>query len=241
VSVQPFTSKARVHPGGTATYVIWVWSTRASSRQVTVSAADGHVKGTGAVRFSVCPRATGATCALGDLPRGQADELQAEVKIWKSAQPGHHVTLTAKATATGAVSFSASGSFKIVSAHTPAPATPAATTPAAIPPAAGSPPLPPIPPVPNPISGSASPGQLFPTVSPQPSGSPSPGSTAAGHRNSRGIRATSAADTLPLNPRLIGGQLAGLVVLAAAITIAIARLSLRPQRPQDGGKGPVGK
>jgi hypothetical protein len=40
--------------------------------------------------------------------------------------------------------------------------------------------------------------------------------------------------------RLIGGQLAGLVVLAAAIAIAITRLSLRPQRPEDS-KDPPGK
>jgi hypothetical protein len=41
--------------------------------------------------------------------------------------------------------------------------------------------------------------------------------------------------TLPLDTRLIGGQLAGLVVLATAIAIAIARLSLRGPRPHDGG------
>jgi hypothetical protein len=240
VSVQPLTSKARVHPGGSATYVIWVWSTRASTKNVTVRAAASHVKGIGTARFSVCPNGTGATCALGNLPRGRADELQARVKIRKAAHPGQHVTLTAKATAKGAVSFSASGSFKIVSAHTPAPATPAATTPPAT-----TPPLPALPPVPQvplvPPSSTTSPGQLFPTVSPQPSDSPSPGSTAAGQRNTRAIKATSAVDTLPLNSRLIGGQLAGLVVLAAAITMAIARLSLRPQRPQDGGKAPGGR
>ncbi len=169
---------------------------------------------------------------LGNLPRGRADELRARVKIRKAAQPGQHVRLTAKATAKDAVSFSASGSFKIVSVHPPAPATPAATTPPAT-----VPPLPPIPLAPEPTSSTASPGQLFPTVSPQPSDSPSPSGTAAGQRSPRGIRAASAANTLPLNSRLIGGQLAGLVVLAAAITLAIARLSLRPQRPHDGGTG----
>jgi hypothetical protein len=40
--------------------------------------------------------------------------------------------------------------------------------------------------------------------------------------------------------RLIGGQLAGLVVLAAAIAIAITRLSIRPHRPEDGDD-PAGK
>jgi len=41
--------------------------------------------------------------------------------------------------------------------------------------------------------------------------------------------------TSPLNSRLIGGQLAGLVLLASAITIAIARLSLRTPKPRDSG------
>jgi hypothetical protein len=46
---------------------------------------------------------------------------------------------------------------------------------------------------------------------------------------------------VPLDARLIGGQLAGLIVLAGAVTIAIARLSLRTAKPQEGesaGKPP---
>ncbi len=39
--------------------------------------------------------------------------------------------------------------------------------------------------------------------------------------------------TLPLDSRLIGGQLAGLAVLACAVAAAIARLSLRSPRPQS--------
>jgi hypothetical protein len=39
--------------------------------------------------------------------------------------------------------------------------------------------------------------------------------------------------------RLIGGQVIGLAVLAAAVTIAVARLSLRrqPQPPDEDGPG----
>src|ERR1019366_7023288 len=48
------------------------------------------------------------------------------------------------------------------------------------------------------------------------------------------VRADTTAATLPLDPRLVGGQLVGLAVLAGAIAMAIARLSLRTQRPQDG-------
>jgi hypothetical protein len=43
---------------------------------------------------------------------------------------------------------------------------------------------------------------------------------------------TTAAD-VPLDARLLGGQIAGLAVLAGAIAIAIARLSLRRQRAGD--------
>jgi hypothetical protein len=44
------------------------------------------------------------------------------------------------------------------------------------------------------------------------------------------LHATTAADTVPLDARLLGGQIAGLAVLAGAIAIAIARLSLRRQK-----------
>jgi hypothetical protein len=43
---------------------------------------------------------------------------------------------------------------------------------------------------------------------------------------------------LPLNVRLIGGQLVGMAILAAAITIAVARMSLRGQRPRRGDQEP---
>jgi len=39
--------------------------------------------------------------------------------------------------------------------------------------------------------------------------------------------------SFPLDTRLVGGQIIGLAVLAAAVTIAVARLSLRRQRPQQ--------
>jgi len=40
--------------------------------------------------------------------------------------------------------------------------------------------------------------------------------------------------SFPLDTRLVGGQIIGLAVLAAAVIIAVARLSLRRQRPQQG-------
>jgi len=53
---------------------------------------------------------------------------------------------------------------------------------------------------------------------------------------------TQASSTLPLDPRLIGGQLAGLAILAAAITMVVARLSLRtPQTANPGAAAPSAK
>jgi hypothetical protein len=234
VSVQPFSSRARIRRGHTVTYTVWVWSTHGSSKKVTVSAAIQQTDGTRAPQFSVCPDAIGTTCALGNLPQGQADELHVRVAVRRDAIIGHHVTLIAKAKAKNAVSFTASGSVTIIR-RKPAPATPTPST-------SPLPPLPaiPAPALPDPLSTGKNASALFPTVSPQPTAGPAARSAAAGRKNSRRISATSVSATLPLNMRLIGGQLAGLVVLAAAIAIAITRLSLRPQRPEDGN-GPSGK
>jgi hypothetical protein len=232
VTVQPFGSASIVHPGRTATYTVWVWSAHASSKKVTVEASVRHVKGAGKAHFSVCPSAQGSTCALGDLPQGQADELQVKIPVGKHATTGNNLTLNAKAQAKHAQSGTGSAAVKI----TAVPAAPV-PDPGTSPPGVGSDPgtgsLPVLPTVPAaPVTGSGTdPGGLFPTVSPHPSTSAGP-ARAASH--ARKIRATSAGYTLPLDPRLIGGQLAGLVVLAAAIAIALARLSFRPQRPGTG-------
>jgi len=50
------------------------------------------------------------------------------------------------------------------------------------------------------------------------------------------LHAATAADTVPLDPRLLGGQLAGLAVLAGAVTIAIARVSLRKPKATDAAE-----
>jgi hypothetical protein len=76
-------------------------------------------------------------------------------------------------------------------------------------------------------------GSAFPQVSPSPSAS---GATAtAGHGHSTKTIDLSAG--LPLDVRLIGGQVIGLAVLAAAVTIAVARLSLRKHPPPPGEDG----
>jgi hypothetical protein len=79
-------------------------------------------------------------------------------------------------------------------------------------------------------------GSAFPQVSPSPS--PTSGTGAASHRPSTKTIDLSAG--LPLDVRLIGGQVIGLAVLAAAVTIAVARLSLRKQPQPPGEDGPGG-
>jgi hypothetical protein len=66
------------------------------------------------------------------------------------------------------------------------------------------------------------PGLAFPKVSPEPHASTTPPP----------FRVTDVSASFPLDTRLIGDQILGLAVLAAAVTIAVARLSLRKQRPQ---------
>jgi hypothetical protein len=233
VQVQSLSGSPQVKAGHTAGFVVWVWSVGEASNSVTVTAKVATAKNIGAPKFTVCPQASGATCTLGTLPANQADELQAVSAVEPHATSTEHVELTATATGKNASSGSATGSLAVTAE------TPTGTT---SPPAAGGqgqsiPPEPvlPLPGIPDPPGTVGNPAGLFPTVAPIPGAtSPSigfpPAQKPAGHRSS----AETASSIVPLDPRLIGGQLAGLAVLAGASTIAIARLSLRRPRPQDG-------
>jgi hypothetical protein len=193
---------------------------------VTVSANIAQVDHVGSPRFTVCPDQSGSACNLGKLPSGQSDELQVSVRVRKAATLGEQIKLVAKVNATGATAAQASAAAVVIAAASPPSS--------AIPPPTDT--LPPVslPPLPDLGTSPSDPAGLFPTVSPDPSASPSPGAAAAAGRGRDRVRAVAASATLPLSPRLIGGQLAGLAVLACAIAIAIARLSLRAPRPQDG-------
>jgi hypothetical protein len=175
-------------------------------------------------RFTVCPSSSGAVCNVGSLAEGQSDELQATVRVRKAADLGEQIKLAAAARGTGAAAFSASAAAVAVSAAPP-PRTPASSTPAPVT----------LPPLPN-LGGinATDPSGLFPTVSPAPSTSAGPSAGTRSERRTNRIRAATTSATLPLSPRVIGGQLAGLAVLAGAIAMAIARLSLRAPRPQGG-------
>jgi hypothetical protein len=235
VQVQSLSGSPQVKAGHTAGFVVWVWSAGGASSSVTVTAKVATAKNIGAPKFTVCPQASGATCTLGSLPANQADELQAVSAVEPHATSTEHVTLTATATGKNASSGSATGSLAVTAG------TPTGTT---SPPGTGGlggsiPPvsLQPLPGLPEPPGTVGNPAGLFPTVAPIPgASSPTIGFPPARKQAGRTSSAETASSIVPLDPRLIGGQLAGLAVLAGAIAIAIARISLRRPRPQDGSQ-----
>jgi hypothetical protein len=215
--------------GGKLEYSIWVWST---TKARAVSATVGRSSGVLAPSFSLCPAARGTTCHVGSLPAYQAFELLITDKIAKTVSVGEQLTVTVSvqgtATANGSELSPAEASIAlVVGQHGSSPA-PVITVPAE----------------PTTVSGlpgtTVTPGSitsLFPVVTPSPSATPG-----APQRSGRKVtKATTTASSLPIDPRLIGGQLIGLAVLAAAITMVVARLSLRTPLPagQASGTGPT--
>ena len=78
----------------------------------------------------------------------------------------------------------------------------------------------------------ADPSNLFPTISPSPGATPAAGGSPAATPKHAPYHPTSVADVLPLNTGQVGGQVAGLAVLALGIIIAVVRVSLRKPRTQ---------
>jgi hypothetical protein len=229
VQVKPFSSSS-VQPGGTARYAIWVWSTGAESTGATVTVSVGSAANVEAPQFSVCSQPKGDVCTVGDLPTNQADELVAGARVRDAASAGEQITLTATAKASKSTSFHADATIDVVAASSTSPSPAPAvgdTLPGTSLPGTSLPALPS-----GAFTSPTDPSGLFPTVSPSTSTSAPSGRAA---KDPRHPDATTASATLPLNSRLIGGQLAGLVVLASAIAIAIARLSLRTPRSPGGG------
>jgi hypothetical protein len=201
-------------PSGKVTYSIWVWSTVAA-RHVSASAISTHAML--APRFTLCPVSHGRTCSIGALPANQAVELMVTDQVRSTATIGSPITLAV--TVAGASLSPAEAAVTTVVGQPGQGGTP---SPAPVLPPTTLIPIPGATITPDGLTG------LFPTVTPAPS--PSRKSTHQARRLA-GITQTSSA--LPLDPRLIGGQLAGLAVLAAAITMVVARLSLRT--PQTSG------
>jgi hypothetical protein len=193
--------------------------------KVSITAAPGKL----APSFTVCPATGGTSCSVA-LTAGQAVQLRAAVAVPKNAA-GTHLTLTATGTSPqSTASATASGSV-LVTAATPASSAGTGTPDPGLTPAgvgaqlpgtnlpAGAFPSARLPLLPSPVSD---PSLSFPQVTPSPDPTPAP----------TPIKVNEVSASFPLSTRLVGGQIIGLAVLAAAITIAVARLSIRKPRPQ---------
>jgi hypothetical protein len=215
-------------PGGRITYSIWVWSTIATKR-VTVSAASSAQE-MRSPRFTLCPVARGTTCSIGSLPANQAFELLITDRVRASAIGGEPMTLMVTVRGSSTVGgWSLSPAVAAITAVVGR--TPVSGTVPTLPPAQ-------LAPIPGATISPSGLGGLFPVVTPQTS----PPATGQPGDTKRPTRVAQVSSAVPLDPRLIGGQLAGLAVLAAAITMVVARLSLRtPQTDTPGPAAPTGK
>ena len=230
LQVQTLGNVSSVAPHTIVRYAIWVWLGGATNgtAKIALSASPRFVSPT----FSVCVPSGRSHCTVSGLSTGHV-ELQAKLKAPGSSH--RHVTLTATATSAQASnSATASATVDIKSRSSSSSpkqnAGDGTTLPPALPPTG----LPSGTTVPGlGIQPTGDLGSAFPQVSPSPSAS---GTATANSGHSTKTIDLSAG--LPLDVRLIGGQLVGLAVLAAAVTIAVARLSLRRQQPPSGGDGP---
>jgi hypothetical protein len=150
--------------------------------------------------------------------------LVAAVRVRDAASAGEKITLTATAKATKATSFDATATIDVAASSSSSGSSSTSTDGGVGDSLPGTY-------VPNLTDGgytttNSNPSGLFPTVTPAASAS-----TSGNAKKDPNVNATTVSSTLPLDSRLIGGQLAGLAVLASAIAIAVARLSLRTQRP----------
>jgi hypothetical protein len=223
LTVQSLTASVRA--GGQARYAIWAWLAGGSrgTAKIKIAAKPGGL----APSFTVCARPGGNMCSVGLTSK--AVQLRAAVAAPRKAA-GTRITLRATGTSPQAAASASSSDSVLVKAK-PAPSTtPAGTTsPAGVGVLLPIGNLPPgvlsrsgLPVLPSPVDDAT---LAFPLVSPSPSASPSPTQVP--------IRVADVSASFPLETRLVGGQIIGLAVLAAAVTIAVARLSLRRQQPQQ--------
>jgi hypothetical protein len=236
-----------VHPGATAGYAIWVWPAGGTARGVTVTVSGKVGSEDVTPSFTVCPSASGRSCAAGGIGGGSSDELEATIAVPGSTVAGKRAVLTATARASDAAAPPAAGAAITITAKpsaahpaSPAPtpasgaagAGPGATLPAGLLPTllSAADPAASLFELPGPITSAGSPGSLFPVVSPQQSASPE----SAMLPGARSVRAADAAAAFPFSTRLIGGEVGGLAVLAAALALVIVRFSLRRPRTRHG-------
>jgi hypothetical protein len=221
VLTQSLSTSSIITAGTKASFVIWVWSTKAASTSVLVTASVAPALDIAAPKFSACPAVSGTTCKIDKLRVGQADELKATVQVQAGATPGELILLTVAASAPGASGYSSSATDVVMLTPTNSASTPTGTfltVPSTLPP------------IPGTGISPTDPSGLFPTVGTLPT-TTTPGPTAKARSI---LRAANTASTVPLDDTLIGGQLAGLLVLFGAIALAVVRVSLRKPKENEG-------
>jgi hypothetical protein len=245
LSIQSLNSHRVVRPGGHARYAIWVWLTngKSGSAKIQLSTKPRRFGS----HFTVCQPRGRSSCAVGGLDAGQKVELRAMIPVPKHAADAR-ITLTVTAHSPEAARGASAKFTMWVRAHKSKHAGGHARS-------HGPPTLPglsgvgaslphglslqqlsqleqlsqgtlpgSLPALPTPVSNA---GSVFPEVSPSPSPS------AAVLPPPRAIPAADVSATRPLELRLVGGQIAGLAMLAAAVIILLARLAVRRRRPRQ--------
>ncbi|MHB1434323.1 MAG: hypothetical protein ACYCVZ_19665 [Streptosporangiaceae bacterium] len=218
--------QSHLRPGGTVRYAVSVSArgTLAIRHARATATAGSRVVTT--PKFSTCPGTRksapkSGNCRIGALRANKTLKLVVAARIRTAAKAGAEVTVTVAVTAPGLSRAEASVTAVLgpgtpspgASSPSPLPSTPVPTTTLS--------PLPGTTVTPNNLSS------LFPVVTPGPESC----RTATHRHRVRASRFTTAAAGQPIGARLIGPQLVGLVVLAVAITMAVARLSLRRATP----------
>jgi hypothetical protein len=220
LKIQTLNSVSAVDPHTTVGYAIFVWlSSGTGTAKVTLSAKPSSLSPV----FSVCATSGTSKCSVS-VSTGQA-ELQA--KLAAPDRPTTRFIVTATATSSQASNSATASATVDIKPKNPSPSptpTPNVGNGGTLPPVGALPGGTTIPGVGVQPSGGDL-GSAFPQVSPSPSAVASASAAQQGHQT----QTVDLSAGLPLDVRLIGGQVIGLAVLAAAVTIAVARLSLRRQ------------
>lgn len=242
MTVTTVKSGSKLQPGGHARYSIKIWlvpssgnpgqpdgeatiaiSTRPASVSPRVTACHLHGQQT-------CHRISNTRYTVTGMSPNQIAELMANLAVPRHSA-GTRITLRVLATSPQASSPTSASDRVVIRKPAPAPSpvpTPTGADVALPPLPVGAPPtsLPDLP------SALVNPGAGFPVISPSPAPTQLPSTLPSTHR----ARLANASATVPMDMRLIGGQLAALALLAAAVTLAVARLSLRRTQPRGDGK-----
>jgi hypothetical protein len=231
---------ARATPGSDLTYSIKVWVVSLGPAGSSAPTANIHAtvtlqanRGSGALHWTLCPSGEDYL-ACGPLPLqpgAAGNSLQADLTIPDGASAGQTIGFKVNAADpdAGATNVQPAGEVdETVTVTAPSPS-PSTRSPSSSPSSSSH--------SPRPGSHSHSPSQSASATKPGTgtgSGKRTRTSGATGPAGSGLLPGVGASLEFPLNGRLIGVQVAGLAVLATAVTIAVARLSLRRRTARHG-------